>query len=203
MLAAPAAVTPSEWSAIIAGGAALVGAAMGSVATFLVTDRQVRSAEREGSRQRTYDEGERRKQREHELALAREEREQQRKRDAYLAVMQHLTWGQQYTRWRLGELRWRFSPPATEPVVPDLRGESEAIAALFTSETAADMVVEFNRRLFDFSRKAEAYEAALPGPSRPGKLTEAKEAAELVFSYAVELRACLREELGNVANPEV
>jgi len=196
-------VTPSEWSAIIAGAAALVGAAMGSVATFLVTARQVRSAEREGGRQRTFDEGERQKQREHELGMAREEREQQRKRDAYLAVMQHLTWGQQYTRWRLTELKWRLSPPAKEPDAPDLRGESEAIAALFTSERAADMVVEFNKRLFDFSRKAEAYEAALPGMERPAKLGEAKDASELVFSYAVELRACLREELGNVARPEV
>lgn len=77
------------WAAVIAGGAGVSGAIAGAVATFRATARAVTGAREEGARQRS-----------HELDMAREDRQFQRRADAYVTVTQHVVWIVAYAAWR-------------------------------------------------------------------------------------------------------
>src|ERR1017187_1409257 len=92
-------ITPNEVIAAIAGGSALLGSAVTGLITFKVTKRQVEAAEAEGTRQRIHGSAERHLDRQHDLLLAREEREQARKEDTYFKIAGYID----------GSLRWAHS----------------------------------------------------------------------------------------------
>ena len=70
--------------ALIAGGFTLVGTALGGKITYVVTNRQVKSAEAEGTRQRKHDSDQRAIDRRHEIMM----RDQERRAASYLPLMQ-------------------------------------------------------------------------------------------------------------------
>jgi hypothetical protein len=76
----------SYWSALIGVGGVLVG----GLITYAVTARAVKATKDEGAAQRTHDADQRELDRSHELQLAREEREQGRKADAYLKIVTYM-----------------------------------------------------------------------------------------------------------------
>jgi len=150
-------ISSTEWAALIAAGGAVLGAAAGGSVTYFVTSRQIRSTEAEGERQRAHDRDERENDRAHELRLAREEREQQRKHDAYVTLTGHTIWVQKRTEWRLGNLGIRGVIP--EPIEPDSNEFIVATASLTLSNQATDMLMEITQRMDRFGDLADSLDA--------------------------------------------
>ena len=121
---------------IAAAAGAVIGAAISAIVTYRVTNRQVVSASDEA-----------RKSREHERSLAREERQQSRLLDAYVATMRHVGhWGR-FAEWKRRDLTGQFDPPILEPTPDTIDYTSEALVSLVASADVQRLVAEFNRQL--------------------------------------------------------
>src|SRR5271157_3697288 len=71
---------------LVGGGSAVLAAGLATIGTYKVTDRAVKEAKAEGDRQRQGVEKERQLDRQHVWDLAADERRQQRRREAYIAI---------------------------------------------------------------------------------------------------------------------
>jgi hypothetical protein len=171
------------WSALIAGAAALAATVLTAVITFRITNRQVASSERLGALQR-----------QHELDLAREERHQQRKQDAYVAVAAHVVWSVRFMDWRVMKQKVRLDPPVEPPMAPD--SENQILSVLVLSKKASDMLVDLNHRFDEFGSAANMYEnGGLTGNDAAEALRKQSEAHQVAAKAALELTDQLRAEL--------
>jgi hypothetical protein len=125
-------ITPTEWSAGIAALAAVGASAVTGLVTFQVTARQVRSNEVVSRDQRA-----------HEIERAREDRDQRRKEDACLRVVQIVGPTAVWANWKILEADPAiFLDPSDEPRLPtdDELNQANAAAALFLSDRASEML---------------------------------------------------------------
>ena len=130
--------------------------------------------------------------RSHELQLAREQREQGRKIDAYRTLTGHTIWVQKRAEWRLGTLG--AGPELPEPIEPESDEFIVALSSLVVSEAASTALFEIDRTMNEFGDFADAL------ASRKTLLSaEEKEAlvvgAGAVHHAAFTLREQLRAEL--------
>jgi HAMP domain-containing protein len=177
---------------IAAAAGAVIGAAISAIVTYRVTNRQVVNASNEA-----------RKNREHERSLAREERQQARLLDAYVATMRHVAhWGR-FAEWKRRDFTAQFDPPIPEPTPDTIDFTSEALVALVASAEVQRLVAEFNRQLislgtalghFRVTSEMASGEPALAAVAGEA-LSGAKEACTNVIEAGIALRSQLAREL--------
>jgi hypothetical protein len=193
---------------LVGGGSAVIAATLATIGTYAVTDRSVKEVKSEGDRQRTADEAERRLDRQHAWDLAAEDRQQLRRRDAYVTLQIYATGWSNYARWRIRN--FETSPPTPAPELPQLEPHTIATAELLASQSVADAVAEFTNKLMLFRVAIGSYEEAqrMADPELPGSVAEARtflnhmeQAGRRVVEAEEELRRMMRGELAGTASP--
>jgi hypothetical protein len=183
------------WTAVAAAGGAVASGALTGFVTYRVTRRQVTSSEREAKRQR-----------DHEKAMADEERHQRRLFDAYTSVMRYaLSWTQSI-EWRLRATMVRLDPPAERPEPDVIDPTSTAVASLVASGDVAGLLRDFNAAVVDYQVKlgsftqVEATAGIPPIPQLAQSFRDAYEALHAAGQYALgvgnQLIEKMRQELG-------
>lgn len=122
--------------AAIAAGGAVVASLITAIVTYKVTNRQVTSAAEEGTTTRT-----------HEVDLNRQDRNQARIYDAYVAVMRHVGHWSRFADFVRQEQVSRTDPPRPLPKPDEIDFTSEAQSALCASAAVQAAVIEFNKRI--------------------------------------------------------
>ncbi|HEX4434613.1 MAG TPA: hypothetical protein VH012_07280 [Acidimicrobiales bacterium] len=203
--------TPTEWAALIAAGAALIGSAGSAFATYKVTARSVRAAQVEGDAARTYDAKQRDLDREHERTLHSQDRAYDRKADACVAVTTSISWMQDYV------IYWRqqialndpdttlkrlppleddadFSPPKPPETYVDTMG---GLVRLFldkpTKEKIDELLVSFTGfRIMTATKMGEIEEVALLEDKVLAAVNQYGDEVHRLANEAIEL---VKEEL--------
>ena len=180
-------------TALLTAGGAAVGALVGGFVAYMATRRQVTAMETEGERQRTATAAERAADRAHELALAREEREQQRKQDAYVHLMSYVIWVTEFVQARWVSLQVKVDT-AAKAEYPKIDDSLRSLAVLMASEPVGKTLSILTNQLFAFSQAALRYEQTLP----PGSVSLSVVTAErdAITTTATTLSGMLRAELG-------
>jgi hypothetical protein len=145
----------AAWAAAIG---ALGGAALGGFITYLATRRQVGAATDEGKRHRDADAEQRQLDRDHEIALAREAREQQRLLDTAVAVMSWISLTVGWAHWRFRCLQVG-GPPFPEPELAPTDPADQALAVLILSKDASQSLLNFRRAFVQFMEAANRSQA--------------------------------------------
>jgi hypothetical protein len=130
----------------------LAGLVTGTV-TFLVTRRQVRSAEGTAAKQRAHELDLAADEHQHERELAKEDRYQERLAKAYLIITQYVQYQSQWTDETT--LRVESDKPLKPPKIDDT---AQATASLMASGEVGVLLRMFDANLNDFKVKWNAYE---------------------------------------------
>jgi hypothetical protein len=165
-------VSPSstEWSAIVATGGAILGAGVGGTITYLVTGRQIRSTE----------------------TLAREERTQQRKLEAYRMLTATTMFSQKHMDWTMDLLR---SIPSPEPVAPTTTNEIMAHTSLIMSDDVSRIITKMHGIDKKFSATIGIVADAPNEETRQAAVQRASDVVAEFTECAFRLRKQLRSEL--------
>jgi hypothetical protein len=92
-------LTQVEIAALIAAGAAVITGAGSAFVTYKITNRSIKASHDEGEATRSYDAGQREKDRNHDLEVHRQDRAFQRKADACVSVAVAITWTHDFVTW--------------------------------------------------------------------------------------------------------
>jgi hypothetical protein len=126
---------------IVGGGSAILAAGLAAVATYKVTDRQVKSAVAVSEAQRA-----------HELRMAKDERQQARRAEAYLLVVAFMDTSDRWTSWGYFDL---LNPGSlAQPTLPEPDDQLRArqAATLFLSDEARDLFDRYMDASLEFMR---------------------------------------------------
>jgi hypothetical protein len=145
------------WAAVIAAAAALAGGALGGAFSAKITSRQVTSAEDIAKRQRS-----------HELQMAREERDQTRKDEACIAVLTFVQQTFVWAEWMEQKATYRPELLGPEPSIKVSRN-ANAVARLYLSTESRKVLEEFNKAA------NEAARASVVRRQKQSKLDKTKE----------------------------
>lgn len=187
---------------LVGGGSAVLAAGLATVGTYKVTDRSVKEAKAEGDRQRQADEKERQLDRQHAWDLAAEERQQQRRRDAYVAIQTYVTGWINTAQWRIRP--YETDPPTPAPETTLLEAETIATAELQASEQVIEALTDFTKKTQLFLVAIGGYRRAeeMADPQLPGSVNSATELREHMESRGNDLltagesiRQMMRDEL--------
>lgn len=155
-------LTQVEIAALIAASAAVVTGAGSAYVTYKITNRSIKASHDEAEATRTYDAGERNKDRSHDLEVHRQDRTFQRKADACVSVAVAITWTHDFVTWWNQKIAADNSqgllvklPSLTQvdviedvpPPVPEDRGSMTGLTNLFLDDDTKDSV---NRLQWEF-----------------------------------------------------
>ena len=127
--------TETEWVALISVAGTLASGALGSYVTFHITKRSITANVVEGKKQREHDSSERDLDRQHEAQLASQNREQERRQNAYVSIQSVVHSVDRYAMEHMVGLRGLEVDQSPFPSIPP---ETEALAQL----VASDAIVE-------------------------------------------------------------
>jgi hypothetical protein len=172
---------------VAAGASAIFAGGITGAVTFLITNRQIRSAEVNAAAQR-----------QHQLDMARVDRVV----GAYTSIMQHMGL---WSRW-VRAATTRARKPGEDVVAPVIDRSREAFADLVTSDEVRDLISNFNELVRDFQVEWDwllAEERSAPGDPRwPVRVEERKEhlgdIATALTQASDDIVQRMREEVGLV-----
>ncbi len=175
------------WTAVAAAAGAVAASGITAFVTYKLTNRQIENAQDEGE-----------KQRQHELELAKDDRNQERLAKAYLVLTQYVQYHSQLAR----ETTIRAQSDTGGPMPPpDIDDSAQATASLMASGEVGGLLQTFDACLHDFQMKWNAYMVANQRDDvrhaqiRRDSAVEENEALQGVGDDLIEK---MREELGAV-----
>jgi hypothetical protein len=123
------------WTAVAAGGGALVASAITALVTYRITTRQVSS----------------------QTQLAREARQQERLLNAYVTLTEYAVAWARSTEWRLQQLMSPADSEGSEPTPGNMDPAAEAYALLVISDVVGEALRTLNRKVTDFRRDLDPF----------------------------------------------
>jgi hypothetical protein len=135
-------------------------------------------------------------------SVAREERRQDRIRDAYITIQLYISKWARVAEWYASTIRTSDNP---EPTLPSVSEEAEALASLMSSSVIVNAIAEFDTRMRRFRFRVGDLEVAVdamkvnPGAFPTGVLaqtTSVRESAASLIEQAGVVNKMMRQELG-------
>jgi hypothetical protein len=127
------------WAAVIASGAALVGAILSAMFAYLVTRRTVRAASKDAELTRS-----------HERTMAAVERQQARMFETYLLVTRYVEDLRRVVGYSVDRDRYQTDPPEPEPDRDEISSDFDARVSLIGTPEVQQSIREFNRKVTSF-----------------------------------------------------
>jgi hypothetical protein len=177
---------------LIAGGLTLVGVALGGAITFAITDRQVKSAEEEGARQRAFDADQRKLDRQHEIEL----HDEGRRLEAYVPLIKMVATASGFSERSLEWLEADCAPDK-HPGYPSF-GDDDVfhVAALIASPELSAAISRMVTTMRELVAIVPPLEGGQIAPVDAEQRARAIEVAGLLQTQADDTRQLIRAEVG-------